>query len=104
MKTQKSKIHVEFITDTQVELTFGDDIAVINAPTPSSARELAALAEAGMVTDLGNKITARRNNTQLKPSDRIVTEERHGHLLFIVERRSGRALLMTYDVTNRTNN
>ena len=104
MNKHKSKTTVEFISDTKLELTIGNDIAVINAPNPASARELAALAEAGLICDAGDKITARRNNTPLKPSDRIVTEERHGHMLFIVKRKSGRELLMSYDVQNIARN
>ena len=104
MKPHKSKIDVEFVTDTKVELTFAKEIAVVNAPTPSIARQLAALTEAGLVCIVGNQIVARQRTGQLKTSERIVVEERHRYLMFIAARKRRRELIRAYDLENAVSN
>ena len=104
MKTHKSKTHVEFVTDTKVELTFAKEIAVVNAPTPSIARQLAALTEASLVSIVGNRVVARQRTGQLKTDERIVVLERHRYLMFIAARKRRRELIRAYDLENAASN
>jgi len=103
MKT--SKITVKFKTKTQVELNIGNRTAVVETPNHANARQLAALAEAGLLEVNDDNITVRVNANQLTIGARIVTEIRHGNRLFISEYRRGqRRLIRIYEVQNGVNN
>lgn len=105
MKKNKFKITVEFITETQVELTIGNRIAVVDTPHHESARKLAALAEADLLDINDDAINVRVIGKPLKQGDRVVTETRHGKQMFIAKSRKGqRRLISIYDVANAANN
>jgi len=106
LKTMKtSKITVKFKTKTQVELNIGNRTAVVETPNHANARQLAALAEAGLLEVNDDNITVRVNANQLTIGARIVTEIRHGNRLFISEYRRGqRRLIRIYEVQNGVNN
>jgi hypothetical protein len=102
---QTSKTTVKFVTETQVELSIGNRIAVVDTPNHANARQLAALAEADLLDVNDDNITVRVIENQPNIGGLIVTETRHGNRLFISESRRGqRRLIRIYEVQNAVNN
>lgn len=102
---KSTKITAKFATETKVELTIGSYLAVVDTPHRANARQLAALAEAGLLDVHGDELTVRVREAKIKDSDKIVTETRHGNLVVIVEPCNGqRRLIHIYDIERVSNN